>query len=104
MSIKSSLSFPFAKYIVSKNKKWKNNAVKVQSDLLLSLVKQAKTTQFGKYHNFTKISNYTDWKNNVPVRDYEELKGYIQEIIEKKMCFGQGNHFIFVKLQELLQG
>ena len=105
MSIKSSLSFPFAKYIVSKNKKWKNNAVKVQSDLLLSLVKQAKTTQFGKDHNFTKISNYTDWKNNVPVRDYEELKGYIQEIIDgKKDVLWPGKPLYFCKTSGTTSG
>jgi len=84
MGLKSSLSLPFAKYIVRNNKQWKNNAVKVQNELLLSLVKQAKNTQFGKDHSFSEISNYNDWKNNVPVRDYEELKDYVQEIIDGK--------------------
>jgi len=84
MTVKAALSLPFAKYIVSKNNKWKNNAVKVQHALLLSLVKQAKNTQFGKDHSFSEIANYTDWKNNVPVRDYEDLKGSVQEIIDGK--------------------
>jgi hypothetical protein len=84
MSIKATLSLPFAKYIVNKNKKWKNNAVKVQNSLLFSLVKQAKNTQFGKDHNFSEITNYADWKNNIPVRDYEDLKGYVQEIVDGK--------------------
>ena len=84
MTVKAALSLPFAKYIVSKNNKWKNNAVKVQYDLLLSLVKQAKNTQFGKDHSFSEIANYPDWKNNVPVRDYEDLKGSVQEIIDGK--------------------
>ena len=73
--------------LLKKNKQWKNNATKVQNDLLLSLIKQASSTQFGEDHSFAKISNYTDWKNNVPVRDYEDLKGYVQEIIEgKRRC------------------
>jgi len=72
----------FAKHIVWKNKYWKNNAVKVQNELLLSLVKQAQSTQFGKNHNFSEITNYNQWKANVPVRDYEELKNYIQQIID----------------------
>ena len=84
MSIKAALSLPFAKYIVNKNKKWKNNAVKVQNSLLLSLVKQAKNTQFGKDHNFSEITNYADWKNNIPVRDYEDLKSYVQELVDGK--------------------
>jgi hypothetical protein len=84
MGLKSLLSSPFAKHIVQKNKRWKNNAVKVQNELLLSLVKQAQNTQFGKDHNFAEITNYTQWKANVPTRDYEGLKNYIQQIIEGK--------------------
>jgi len=84
MGLKSLLSLPFARYIVKKNRKWKKNAVKVQNSLLLSLVSQAKNTKFGKDHNFSEISNYSDWKKNIPVRDYEELKIYVQEIIDGK--------------------
>ena len=82
MGLKSLLSLPFAKYIVCKNTRWKNNAVKVQNELLLSLIKQAQSTQFGKDHNFSEITNYNQWKAIVPVRDYEGLKNYIQQIIE----------------------
>jgi len=81
MGLKSLLSLPFAKHVVRKNRYWKNNAVKVQNELLLSLTKQAQNTQFGKEHNFAEITNYTQWKTNVPVRDYEGLKNYIQQII-----------------------
>tara|TARA_B100001758_G_C18408522_1_gene613932 strand:- start:674 stop:2170 length:1497 start_codon:yes stop_codon:yes gene_type:complete len=84
MSIKSRLSYLFAKYIVAKNRRWKNNAVNIQNKLLLSLINQAKNTSFGKKHRFNKIKNYTDWKKNVPVRDYESLKNYIEEIIDGK--------------------
>jgi len=81
MGLKSLLSLPFARQIVKKNSKWKKNAVKVQNRLLLSLINQAKNTKFGKDHNFSEISNYSDWKKNIPVRDYEELKIYVQQII-----------------------
>ena len=84
MGLKSLLSLPFAKYIVRKNSIWKNNAVKAQNNLLLSLTKKAKNTQFGKDHNFSKITNYKQWKESVPIRDYEELKNYIQQIIDGK--------------------
>jgi hypothetical protein len=82
VGLKSLLSLPFAKHIVRKNRWWKNNAVKVQNELLLSLIKRAKNTQFGKDHNFAEITNYTQWKASVPIRDYEELKNYIQQIID----------------------
>ena len=84
MGLKSLISLPFARHIIKKNSKWKKNAVKVQNTLLLSLVRQAENTQFGKDHDFKKITQYSQWKENVPVRDYEDLKGYVQEIIDGK--------------------
>ena len=84
MGIKASLSLPFAKFIVSKNKRWKNNAVKVQQKTLLKLLNQAQNTVFGKDHSFSIIQNYADFKNHIPVRDYEGLKSYIEQIIDGK--------------------
>ena len=63
MGLKSLLSLPFAKHVVCKNRWWKNNAVKVQNELLLSLIKQAKNTQFGKDDNFAEITNYNIERN-----------------------------------------
>ncbi len=82
MSIKSIISLPFAKYVVSKNNKWKNNAVKIQHTLMLKLLNQAQQTVFGKDHKFLAINSYSDFKKQVPIRDYEELKPYIQQIID----------------------
>ena len=84
MGLKSLLSLPFAKSVVNKNSYWKNNAVKAQDSLLLLLLEKAKDTRFGKDHFFSKIKNYPDWKNNIPVRDYENLKTYIQQVIDGK--------------------
>ena len=81
MSIKSILSFlPFANYIVSKNKKWKNNAKKYQSKVFFSLIKNGKNTLFGKDHDFSSINTYSDFKKSVSIRDYEGLSGYIEKI------------------------
>ena len=84
MGIKASLSLPLAKFIVSKNKTWKNNAVKVQQKTMLKLLNQAQNTIFGKDHSFSIIQNYADFKNHIPVRDYEGLKPYIDQIIDGK--------------------
>ena len=105
MGLKSLLSLPFARQIVKKNSKWKKNAVKVQNRLLLSLISQAKNTKFGKDHNFSEISNYSDWKKNIPVRDYEELKIYVQEIIEgKKDVLWPGRPLYFCKTSGTTSG
>jgi hypothetical protein len=84
MGIKASLSLLFAKFIVSKNKKWKTNAVKVQQKTMLKLLNQAQNTIFGKDHSFSAIQNYADFKTHIPVRDYEGLKTYIDQIIDGK--------------------
>ena len=84
MGIKASLSLLFAKFIVSKNKKWKTNAVKVQQKTMLKLLNQAQNTIFGKGHSFSAIQNYADFKTHIPVRDYEGLKPYIDQIIDGK--------------------
>jgi len=84
MGIKSSLSLLFAKFVVSKNNSWKNNAVAIQEKTMLSLINRAKNTSFGKEHSFSKIKNYDDFKNQIPIRDYEKIAPYIEMIIKGK--------------------
>ncbi len=55
-------------------------AVDDQEKLMKSLVKAAKQTEFGKDHEFDKIESYEDFKQHIPVRDYEQLKSYIEKI------------------------
>ncbi|MGY8988623.1 MAG: GH3 family domain-containing protein, partial [Flavobacteriales bacterium] len=80
MGVKSFLSLPFANYVVLKNKKWKYNAINSQKKVFEKLIKSAKTTQFGKDHGFSKITSYSDFIKNVPVRNYEDLSEYIEKI------------------------
>jgi len=48
------------------------------------LIQSAKHTTFGKDHNFDKINSYEAFKAQVPIRDYEGLKNYIELIKEGK--------------------
>ena len=84
MSIKSILCFLFSKFIVWKNSFWKKSAVKYQDRWLKTLLSKAKNTEFGVDHNFDKISNYADWKKNVPITNYEGLRPYIEKIKDGK--------------------
>lgn len=59
-------------------------AVEDQENWLKQLVKAAKSTEFGKDHDFEHIQHYEDFKQRVPVRDYELLKPYINKIKEGK--------------------
>jgi hypothetical protein len=82
MGLKSKLSKPFAKLVAKRIKKESAKAVVLQEETLRNLVESAKNTTFGKDHNFTSITNYEDFKKNVPVTDYEGLKAYVELIIE----------------------
>ncbi len=81
MGIKSFLARPFASYIRKKIDKDAANALADQEKILKYLVKKAAFTQFGKAHQFSHINNYTDFKQHVPIRDYEALKEFTEPMI-----------------------
>jgi len=81
MGIKSKLVLPAAKWIAKKIEKWSTTAVADQNNLMVALVKKAENTKFGKDHNFSSIRTYEDFKKYVPIRDYEGLRHYIDDII-----------------------
>ena len=79
--MKSVFVYLFAKYISYKNGFWKRNPVLAQEKTLKKLISQAKNTEFGKDHGFEKISSHKQWVKNVPIRDYEGIKKYIDRVV-----------------------
>ncbi|MDB4918936.1 GH3 auxin-responsive promoter family protein [Mucilaginibacter sp.] len=80
MGLKAALSKPFAAIVNSRLNKLRKNAVALQQKTLGQLIGKAKHTAFGKDHHFGQVSNYDDFKKNVPIRDYEQLRPYIDRI------------------------
>ncbi|HEX8462565.1 MAG TPA: GH3 auxin-responsive promoter family protein [Segetibacter sp.] len=80
MSLKSFLAKPFATFIYKKIRKEAHTAVADQAAIFASLLQSARHTEFGKDHFFAEIKTYEDFKNKVPVRDYEQLKSYIEKV------------------------
>lgn len=78
--MKTILSRIFAAYISGVIKKDSQNALKNQEIILKNLIETAKSTRFGLDHHFSDIRSYSDFVKQVPVRDYEELKTYIEKI------------------------
>ena len=72
----------FAAVIHLKNKAWISDPLKYQKKTFSDLIKKAKNTSFGKDHFFENISNYEDFKEAVPVRDYEGLRPYVDKMLE----------------------
>jgi hypothetical protein len=81
MGIRSFFGKPFARYIASQTKKWASQPTESQQKVFDNLIAKGAKTLFGKDHNFHKIKNHEDFKANVPIRDYEELKPYIDKMI-----------------------
>lgn len=50
----------------------------VQNEWLLNLTSSAHKTEFGKAHHFKSITNYEQFKQQVPIQDYESLKPLIE--------------------------
>lgn len=72
----------FASRVVKSIHKWKYNAVQAQEQWLKKLLNDAKETEFGRAHSFSTIKNYEDYKKLVPIRDYEDLRPYIDKVVE----------------------
>jgi len=84
MSIKSVAAQIFAKRIYNQTQKWANDPVVTQQKVFDQLIAAAKNTQFGKDHDFKSIKTYADFAAKVSVRDYEELKSYVDEMVAGK--------------------
>ena len=82
MFLKTAAAKLFAKRVTKKNTKWILNPHKSQDEVFRNLISNARTTAFGKDHKFDTITSYEDFVKQVPIRDYEELKGYVERIIE----------------------
>jgi hypothetical protein len=80
MGIKAALSKPFAFLVSLQINKLRKNAVPFQDKIFHHLIKTGVKTAFGKDHHFDEIHNYEDFKKQVPIRDYEQLKTYIDRV------------------------
>ena len=81
MGIRGFLSKPLAAYIVNDQKKWAFRPAITQLKQFNNLIGKAKNTAFGRDHGFSDIKNYNDFKKQVPIRDYEGLKPYVDKIL-----------------------
>jgi hypothetical protein len=84
MAIKSWLAKPFANYIYKQIKNGMETAVEDQQAVFEQLIKVGTKTEFGKDHTFDTIKTHEDFVKQVPIRDYEAFKPYIEKIKEGK--------------------
>lgn len=105
MSIKAFVAKQFAKIIYNKIQKWANNPIETQEKVFKSLIQEASLTQFGKDHNFHQIKSFSDFAKNVPVRDYEGLKPYVDKVVKgEENVLWKGKPLYFAKTSGTTSG
>jgi phenylacetate-coenzyme A ligase PaaK-like adenylate-forming protein len=105
MSVKSVAAKLFAKVIHYKTQKWVQNPIETQQKVFQNLIASADFTQFGKDHNFSKIKSYEDFAKHVPIRDYEELRPYIDRVLKgEEDILWKGKPIYFAKTSGTTSG
>ncbi len=61
---------------------WSNHPVAVQREVLQDLVTTAQYTEFGRKYHFTRLFTLKDFKKNVPIHEYDDLKPYIHRMMD----------------------
>lgn len=80
--MKSLLVKPFAHFINRRIKASSELALSHQDRIRQTLIAKAADTIFGKDHHFDQIKNYSDFKKHIPIKDYESLRSYFDQLKE----------------------
>ncbi|GAB3952545.1 GH3 auxin-responsive promoter family protein [Spirosoma harenae] len=81
MGIRSVLSKPLAKWVVERQQAWMYQPIEAQQRWFERLVDTGQNTVFGRDHHLKDVRTIEEFRQAVPVRDYEDLKPYIEQIL-----------------------
>lgn len=56
----------------------------VQNELLTHLISTAQETEWGARHGFSKITTYQEFKDNVPLQEYDDVKPYVERLLQNE--------------------
>ncbi|MCZ2458782.1 MAG: GH3 auxin-responsive promoter family protein [Chitinophagales bacterium] len=105
MKIKSFLAKPYASYIYKGIRKGMETSVEDQDSILLSLIKTGQTTDFGKENGLKEVKDYEGFRQAVRIRDYEQMRPYIDRIKEgKHNVLWKGKPIYFAKTSGTTSG
>lgn len=105
MTFKSLLAKPFATFISSRIKKDMAHAAQDQQSILQALIKTGRKTEFGKEHHLEEVSGYEEFRNAIPLRDYEKFRPYIDRIKEgRHNVLWKGRPIYFAKTSGTTSG
>ncbi|KIC91342.1 hypothetical protein HY58_03580 [Flavihumibacter sp. ZG627] len=105
MKFKSFLAKPFASYVSKQVKRSMQQAVADQDNLFKSLLNTVATTQFGQDHHLESVNTPEEFRQAVPIRDYEQLKPWIEQVKEgKHNILWKGKPIYFAKTSGTTSG
>lgn len=105
MKFKSFLAKPFASYIYRSIRKEMSSAMEDQENILKNLLKTGSKTVFGREHHLETVKTYEEFKAAVPLRDYEQFKPYIDQIMQgKHNVLWKGQPIYFAKTSGTTSG
>ena len=105
MSIKSFAAKLFAQYVHNKVQAWATKPVETQEKVFRDLIEQAQNTQFGKDHDFANIKTFQDFAAKVPIRDYEQLRSYVDRVVKgEENILWKGKPIYFAKTSGTTSG
>ena len=81
MAWKSALIRPFAKSVARGIRRWSAEALGAQRQVFRSLMQVGAGTAFGKEYGLKPDSSYDAFRQQVPIRDYEGFRPYVERII-----------------------
>lgn len=84
MTLKSIGAKIFAKRVTQQISSWSSHPVETQQKVFKELLSKAKNTVFGKAHDFNEIQSHEDFTKRVPIRDYEDLRPYVEAVVAGK--------------------
>jgi hypothetical protein len=61
---------------------WSNHPVAAQREVLQDLFTSAQYTEFGRKYHFSKLFSLKEFKKNVPIHEYNDLKPYIHRMMD----------------------
>jgi phenylacetate-coenzyme A ligase PaaK-like adenylate-forming protein len=84
MFLKALAAKIFAKKVAKKTAQWIDNPIETQNRVFKEILQKAAKTKFGQDHGFATIQSHIDFIEKVPIRDYEALKIYVNEVVDGK--------------------
>jgi hypothetical protein len=78
MTLKSVAAKLYARVVYKQIQRDASRAVECQEAVRRTLLNAASQTAFGKDFRFSDVRDYTEWKQSMPIMEYEELTSYIE--------------------------